>query len=123
MTKLIELFNSIKKLSIDAVSTLLDAVNMLLVPEGQAPKSDCPYCGSSSVIRYGHKCRKQRFLCKLREKAFVTTTHTIMSQSHFQEDIWQEVISDTIHGNAIDYSAKRLGINHQTVSTCTTRYC
>ena len=115
MTKLVELINSIKKLSTDAVSTLLDAVNKLLVSEGLTPKSDCPYCGGSIVIRYGHKCGKQRFFCKPCNRTFVTTTHTIMSQSHFKEGIWQEIISDTIHGNAIDYSAKRLGINHQTV--------
>lgn len=38
-----------------------------------------------------------------------------MSQSHFNENVWQEVISDTIRGNAIDYSVKKLHITHRTV--------
>ena len=38
-----------------------------------------------------------------------------MSQSHFNGAVWQEVISDTVQGNAIDYSAKKLGISHRTV--------
>ena len=44
----------------------------------------------------------------------MTTTHTVMSHSHFPADVWKESISDTIRGNALDYTAARLGINHQT---------
>ena len=28
-------------------------------------------------------------------------------------EVWREVISDTMHGNAIDYTAKRIGCSHQ----------
>lgn len=115
MTKLEELIKCVKKLSADAVNTLLDAVKILLTSENTTEIPGCPYCGSVMAIRYGHKCGKQRFLCKQCERTFVTTTHTIMSQSHFSEAVWQEVISDTVQGHAIDYSAKRLGINHRTV--------
>lgn len=45
----------------------------------------------------------------------MTTAHTVMSQSHFSETVWQVVISDTIQGNAHDYNVKKLGINHCTV--------
>ncbi len=115
MTRLEELTKCIKKLSTDAVNTLLDAVKILLASESTAGNPDCPYCGSTEAIRYGHKCGKQRFLCKQCGRTFVTTTHTIMSQSHFNGAVWQEVISDTVQGNAIDYSTKKLGISHRTV--------
>lgn len=115
MTRLEELTKCIKKLSADAVSTLLDAVKILLASENTTGIPDCPHCSSTRAIRYGHKCGKQRFLCKQCGRTFVTTTHTIMSQSHFSEAVWQEVISDTVHGNAIDHSAKKLGISHRTV--------
>lgn len=115
MTRLEELTRCIKKLSADAVSTLLDAAKILLESQDTTGIPDCPYCSSTKVIRYGHKCGKQRFRCKQCGRTFVTTTHTIMSQSHFNEAVWQEVISDTVQGNAIGYSAKKLGINHRTV--------
>ena len=115
MTGLEELTKCIKKLSADAVNTILDAVKILLASDHATAIPDCPYCSSTKAIRYGHKCGKQRFLCKQCGRTFVTTTHTVMSQSHFSETIWEEVISDTVRGNAIDYSAKKLGINHRTV--------
>ena len=115
MTGFEELTKCIKKLSADAVNTLLDAAKMLLASENTAGIPDCPYCGSTKVIRYGHKCGKQRFFCKQCGRTFVTTTHTIMSQSHSSEAVWQEVISDTIQGNALEYSVKKLGISHYTV--------
>lgn len=43
------------------------------------------------------------------------TTHTIMSNSHFPEEIGLEVIKDTVQGNVINYTAKRGGCSHQTV--------
>lgn len=38
-----------------------------------------------------------------------------MSNSHFPAEAWREVISDTVHGNAIDYTAQKLGCSHQAV--------
>lgn len=114
MSKIEELTNYIKKLSQDAIQQLLDLVKCILATSS-LEKPCCPYCGSSNIIRYGHKCGKQRFLCKHCNRTFVTTTHTIMSQSHSGIDVWTEVIRDTVHGDAIDYTAKRLGLNHQTV--------
>ena len=115
MTRLEELTKCIKKLSTDAVDTLLDAVKMLLASDNATKIPDCPYCSGTNIIRYGHKCGKQRFFCKQCGSTFVTTTHTIMSHSHFSEAVWQEVISDAVQENAIDYSAQKLGINHRTV--------
>lgn len=115
MTKLEELIDYIKKLSSDAVSQLLDTVNMFLASENPISRPNCPYCKSSSVILYGHKRGKQLFFCKQCERTFVTTTHTVMSHSHFGSEVWQEAIKDTVYSNAIDQSAKKLGLNHQTV--------
>lgn len=116
MSKTEELTNYIKMLSQDKIQQLLDLVKHLL-STSPMEKPCCPYCGNADIIRYGHKCGKQRFLCKHCGRTFVTTTHTIMSQSHSGIDVWTEVIQDTVHGNAIDYTAKRFGLNHQTVFT------
>lgn len=74
---------------------------------------DCPYCSGNNVIRYGLKHNKQRFLCKSCAKTFVTTTNTIMSMSHQNTAVWDAMIEDTLNGNALSYSEKRLGISHQ----------
>ena len=115
MTDREKLFKSLKKLPDETISKLLDAVTQLLPGEEDHLVPACPYCGSTNVIRYGHKCGKQRFSCKTCGRTFVTTTHTIMSQSHSPADIWRKVISDTIHGHSIEYTATRLDLNHQTV--------
>lgn len=109
------LISHINLLSEEDIASLLDAVILMETKCALTPKTDCPYCGSHAIIRYGHKCGKQRFLCKSCAKTFVPTTHTIMSNSHFPAEIWREVIKDTIHGNAIDYTAQRIGCSHQAV--------
>ena len=114
MTSLQELTQYIKKLSSDALDTLLDAVKVLLASENTTDIPQCPYCGNAGTIRYGHKCGKQRFLCKECRRTFVTTTYTVMSHSHFSKAVWLEAISDTVHGNAIEHTADRLGISHRT---------
>lgn len=115
MTNQQKLISQIKQLTEDNIMTLLDAVGLMLDAQSKPQNPNCPYCGSHNIIRYGHKCGKQRFLCKSCNRTFVPTTNTIMSHSHFPAEVWNEVIADTIHGNAIDYSAKRLGLYHQPV--------
>ena len=107
------LINRITQLSEDEVSSVLDAVTLMLEAKELTLKPDCPYCRSHAIIRYGHKCGKQRFLCKTCKRTFVPTTNTIMSNSHFPASVWKEIATDTLHGNALDYSAKRLGLYHQ----------
>ena len=107
------LISRITQLSEDDISVVLDAVTLMLEAKELTPKPDCPYCGAHAVIRYGHKCKKQRFFCKTCERTFVPTTNTIMSNSHFPTSVWKEMVADTLHGNALDYSAKRLGLYHQ----------
>ena len=107
------LISRITQLSEDEISSVLNAVTLMLEAKELTPNPDCPYCGSPAIIRYGHKCNKQRFRCKSCERTFVTTTNTIMANSHYQVSVWKEMITDTLYGNAIDYSAKRLGLYHQ----------
>ena len=109
------LISRLNLFSEEDIASLLDAANHMAGKNTLEAKPDCPYCGSHSVIRYGPKCRKQRFLCKSCGKTFVPTTHTIMSNSHFPALAWREVINDTVHGNAIDYTAQKIGCSHQTV--------
>lgn len=109
------LFSRIELLSEEEISSLLDAVLLMSTKNIPETKPDCPHCTSSAVIRYGHKCNKQRFLCKSCGRTFVTTTHTIMENSHFPEETWCEVIRDTVRGDAIDYTAHKIGCSHQAV--------
>ncbi len=76
-------------------------------------KSDCPYCLSKKVIRYGKKHGKQRFMCNDCQRTFVTTTHTVMAMSHQPYAVWEGIIEDTLNGNSLSYSESRLGISHQ----------
>ena len=110
-----KLITCIDQLSEDDIATLLDAAMHMTDTNDAGDKPDCPYCGCGTVIRYGRKNGKQRFFCQSCKKTFLPTTHTIMSMSHYPANIWKEVIKDTFQGNAIDYSAKRLGMSHQAV--------
>lgn len=107
------LISRINSLSEQEIISLLDALTLMAGKDTLNIKPDCPYCGSHIIIRYGHKCKKQRFFCKSCRKTFMPTTHTIMSNSHFPEEIWHEAIKDTVRGNALDYTANRIGCSHQ----------
>lgn len=107
------LISYINELAEDEISSLLDAVSLMLKAKEPAAKPPCPYCGTGKVICYGHACRKQRFLCKNCGHTFVPTTNTIMENSHFPVSVWKEMIADTLRGNALRYSAKRLGLYQQ----------
>lgn len=109
------LISRIKLLPEKDIISLLDTVTLMTRESAPDAISRCPYCGSPVVIRYGHKRGKQRFFCKSCAKTFVSTTHTIMSNSHFPEQAWREAIRDTVRGNAIDYTAAKLGCSHQAV--------
>jgi len=40
-----------------------------------------------------------------------------MANSHFPASVWKKMIADVLHGNAIGFSAKRLGLYHQAAFT------
>lgn len=109
------LINRINLLSEEEILSLLDVTSLMTSKTDLEFRPECPHCASSAVIRYGHKCGKQRFFCKSCGKTFVSTTHTIMENSHFPTEVWREVIRDTVHGDAIDYTVKNTGCSHQAV--------
>lgn len=79
------LINRINLLSEEEILSLLDVTSLMTSKTDLEFRPECPHCASSAVIRYGHKCGKQRFFCKSCGKTFVSTTHTIMENSHFQQ--------------------------------------
>lgn len=103
----------ISKLLEDEISSLLDAVTIMIQDKEPVPKPACPRCAIQAAIRYSFKCKKQLFFCKNCGHTFVTTTNIIMVNSHFPFSVWKEMIADTLHGNSIDFSAKRFGLHHQ----------
>lgn len=115
MTKYELLISRISQLSEDSISSLLDTTALMLETNNSESIPVCPSCSSPDIIRYGHRCGKQRFLCKDCKRTFVPTTNTVMANSHFPASVWKEAIADTLRGNSIDYSAKRLRMYHQAV--------
>lgn len=109
-----QLINSIRDLSEAAVERLLAVVIEMLKIENVTIES-CPYCGSVHFVRFGKKRGKQRYLCNECRRTFVTTTNTILSMSHYPASVWKEVISDTLNGDAIEFTAKRLLLSHACV--------
>ncbi len=51
------LISYISRLSEDEISSLLDAVTIMLRDKELTPKPACPHCAAQSVIRYGFKCK------------------------------------------------------------------
>lgn len=111
----IKLTNLISKLPEEAVDSLYEIICPMFAEYSVPEKPCCPHCGRNSVVRNGHKCGKQEYLCKSCGKTFVSTTNTLMSGSHQPREIWEEVINDTLSGDAIDFTAKRLGMTHDCV--------
>jgi len=134
MTEQEELIVLSEKLSAEELSEVLAQVKGLLSKKEekttgteaetkQGPKRtrnkesrpDCPHCGSKSVVLDGKQCGKQRYWCKSCNKSFVPTTNTLMSESHFDREIWESIIEDTFNGLSIDDSADYWQIHHSTV--------
>ena len=102
----IKLIECIKNLTGDAVNRLLSPALGMLAAE-TSTVAECPYCGSAYIVRNGKKCRKQRYLCRCCGRTFVTTTHTVMSMSHYPASVWREAAADTMDGGAIAEAVNR----------------
>lgn len=111
----IKLTNIITKLPEEAIDTLYETAFSLLDMFSIPDKPACPYCGNNHVVKNGHKCRKQEFLCKCCGKTFVSTTNTLMANSRQPGEVWEEVIQYTVSGSSIDYTAKKTGLTHDCV--------
>lgn len=111
----IKLADLISKLPQEAVDALYKAAASLLGTASNKDNPACPYCGGHHVVKNGHKCGKQEYLCRQCGKTFVSTTHTLMAHSHQPKQVWEAVLMDTLAGDAIDYSAKQLEVSHDCV--------
>ena len=111
----VKLTRIIAKLPEEAVDSLYETACRLCESHADDEKPDCPYCNSKAVVRNGHKCGKQEYRCKDCGKTFVSTTNTLLANSHQPRAIWEAVIADTLSGDAIDFTAKRLGLTHDLV--------
>ncbi len=108
-----KILNILKRFTKSELLSLFNIALESVKSNEPAEKSNCPYCSSNKVIRYGKKNGKQRFMCNDCKHTFITTTHTIRSMSHQPYDIWEGMIEDTLNGNSLSYSEDRLGISHQ----------
>lgn len=87
-----------------------------IVSINQQPRErpECPYCGNTHIIKYGHRKGKQRFLCHGCQQTFMHSTNTLMANSHYSQSIWADFICDTLYGESLDSSAEKYGFSHQT---------
>ncbi len=113
--KIETLFDYIKNLCESDLDRIISFV-LGIVSANQQPveKPDCPYCGGTRVIKYGHRKGKQRLLCHDCERTFMHSTNTLMACSHYNQSVWAEFIRDTLYGETLDFSAKKYGFSHQT---------
>lgn len=114
-SKLKTLFDYIKSLCESDLDRIINFVfGIVSVNQHFSDRPDCPYCNNDHVIKYGHKNRKQRFLCKDCMQTFMHTTNTLMANSHFSASVWNDFIRDTLYGVSLDQSAEAFGFSHQT---------
>lgn len=111
----IKLTNIISKLPDGVIDVLYEAVSSFIEKVSPQDKPACPYCCSTHVVKNGHKCRKQEYLCKCCTKTYVSTTNTLMANSHQPREIWEGIIHYTFSGDSIDYAAKKTGLSHDCV--------
>lgn len=110
-----ELINKIKNMPEKWLLSINQAVSSLsekFVYTGYI--NECPYCGGH-VIKNGTQCGRQRHLCKCCGRTFTCTVNTILYRSRTDEELWKEVLSDTIDFISIDKTAGRLGLTHDHV--------
>lgn len=107
-----KLENLISKLSAEEIDSLYEYALPLFTKRLAGKNPNCPKCRSANIVKNGHKCGKQEYRCKTCGNTFVSTTNTIMANSHQSREIWEEVIKDTLDGEAIDFTADRLRLTH-----------
>lgn len=82
--KIDKIFYYIKLLDEFDLDQIIHFVLGIIPTNQQSPdRPDYPYCGGSHVIKYRHKDRKQRFLCKDCRQTFMYITNTLAANSHY----------------------------------------
>lgn len=75
----------------------------------------CPLCGSTSVVRNGHRADDtQRFICRDCSKSFVVTTNSIVAGTQKDISVWEQYISCMMQGLSIRKTAEICGIHRNT---------
>ena len=87
--KRMKLANIIAKLPEKEVDSLYETACRLYESHANDEKPGCPYCHSKAVVRNGHKCGKQEYRCKDCGKTFVSTTNTLMANSHQTREVFE----------------------------------
>lgn len=100
-----EVFENLKGIKEKAESEEKDSSKMRI----------CPHCKSLSVVRNGKRNRRQSYICRDCAKAFVQSTGSAIANSHSGENVWKEVIRDTVAGISLDKTANSLDLHHSTV--------
>lgn len=109
-----KLLSSLSEQVIDKHLEEMEALASMVRPIGDL--LPCPHCNSNEkVIRFGSARNKPRFKCNACSKTFVSTTKTIMYNSHQSADVWAKVYDDTMAGLSIDDTAEEVGLSHVTV--------
>lgn len=113
--KIDTLFDYVKRLSESDLDRIIKSVlGILSVNQRSEGLPDCPRCGGSHVVKFGHRNGKQRFMCHDCEQTFIHTTNTLMNNFHYGQSIWGNFIRDTLYGKTLDDSAQEYNFSHQT---------
>jgi len=114
-SKIESLIGLVQKLPEDGLDEAIEYVTKI-IDEKESDKlvPPCPHCKSANVVRYGYYKRNQRYRCNSCRRIFLGTTKTALSQSHYGESVWKQLIKDTVAGVSIDNTATSLGLTHPT---------
>ena len=105
--KINTLFDYIKQLCESDLDRIISFVlSIISVNQQSEEKPNCPYCKGTHTIKYGYRTGKQRFLCHDCKRTYMYSTNTVMSNSHYNQSVWEDFIRDTLHGVSLDKSAK-----------------
>ncbi|GHU14344.1 hypothetical protein FACS189449_10910 [Alphaproteobacteria bacterium] len=115
LSDLIELVKHLPEKAVEEAIKNVTDLKEKYEKEEKRNRPPCPHCKSENVVRNGHKCNKQAYLCRGCDKSFVQTTGSVMFNSRSGEAVWKEVIRDTIHGILLDKTAAKLVLRHKTV--------
>ena len=114
-----ELLKSISKLSEYQKSHIFkDIRNYLTINEDlkQEKPLRCPVCNlESKMIKKGKQCNKQRYMCKNCNHVFVYDSHTLTANMKISNDVFYEIVLDTLNTIAINKTAARLDLPVKTV--------
>ena len=114
-SKIESLIDLVRKLPEDCLDETIEYISKIIdEKESEKPVPPCPHCKSINIVRYGRYKSNQRYRCNSCRRVFLGTTKTALSQSHYGEPVWKQVIRDTFSGVSIDNTAASLGITHPT---------